>query len=362
MTQSHKRLVAAFAGLAGIGFAVAWLSGAFEKRIGPETSGVDQASPARRVETATVRLVTRNAMEWASGTIASARRTEVASQILARVEAVRVHAGALVAAGDELVLLDAREPRSRVKQAQQALRAARSQRDLAVKEKARIEELFGRGVATRQRLDQAESAVRVAEADVKRLVQALAEAKTALSHTLIRAPVAGRVVDRLVDPGDTVAPGQPLLRIYDPTALRIEAPVRESLAVNLSLGQAMAVRIPALGEAARGTIDEIVPFAEAGARTLLVKIRLAQDTRLFAGMYARAAIPAGEETVLALPTDSVNRIGQLEFVTVVRADGRQERRFVTTGRALGAHEVEVLSGLAEGENVVRQAEGTNKSG
>jgi len=362
MTQSQKRLVAALAGLAVIGLAVAWLSGAFEQRIGPGVAGRAAGKPDDKITTAPVRSVTRTATEWASGTIASARRTEVASRILARVEAVRVRAGAQVSAGDELVVLDAREPKSRLKQAQEALRAARSQRDLAVKEKTRIEELFGRGVATRQRFDQAESALRVAEADVKRLGQAVAEAETALSHTVILAPVAGRVVDRLIDPGDTAGPGQPLLRIYDPTALRVEAPVRESLAVKLSLGQTVAVRIPALGEAARGTIDEIVPFAEAGARTLLVKIRLAQDARLFAGMYARAAIPAGEEKVLVLPADAIKRIGQLEFVTVVLAGGYRERRVVTTGRPLGAYEVEVLSGLAEGENVVRPGDRGAKAG
>jgi membrane fusion protein (multidrug efflux system) len=146
-------------------------------------------------------------------------------------------------------------------------------------------------------------------------------------------------------------PGQSLLRIYDPTALRVEVPVRETLAVRLSLGQPIDVAIPALGEKARGAIDEIVPFAESGARTLLVKIRLPQEPRLFAGMYARATFPAGRESVLAIPADAVQHIGQLEFVTIVAPDGGRARRAVTTGRALGSGLVEILSGLAEGETV-----------
>lgn len=355
MTDSQKRILAAVAGLAVIGLAVAWLSGAFEARIEPGTVAGGAERGERAAAVVPVRRITRDATEWASGTIASARRTAVASRILARIEAVRVRAGAPVSVGDELVVLDAREAEARVKQAEEALRGARSQRDLAAKEKARIESLFARGVATRQRLDQALAALRVAESEADRLEQSLAEARTALSHTVIRAPVSGRVVDRLADPGDTAVPGQPLLRIYDPTALRVEVPVRETLAVRLSLGQSVGVEIPALGETARATIDEIVPFAEAGARTLLVKIRLAQDPRLFAGMYARAAIPAGQEHVLALPAAAVQRIGQLDFVTVVRADGGRERRVVTVGQALDAGRVEVLSGLAEGENVVRSA-------
>lgn len=361
MTDSHKRILAAVAGLGVIGLAVAWLSGGFEKRIAPGTVAGDTETRADTTAAVAVRRIARDATEWASGTIASSRRTAIASRVLARIEAVRVRAGAQVSAGDELVVLDAREAESRVKQARQALRAVRAQRDLAAKEKARIAELFKRGVATRQRLDQADSSLRVAKAEADRLEQGVAEAKTALSHTVIRAPVPGRVVDRLADPGDTAVPGKPLLRIYDPTALRVEVPVRETLAVRLSLGQPIGVEIPALGETANGAIDEIVPFAEAGARTLLVKIRLAQDPRLFAGMYARAAIPAGREEVLALPADMVQRIGQLDFVTVARADGSRERRVVTTGQALDSRLVEVLSGLAEGENVVRSAIGGEKA-
>jgi len=352
MTQLHKRILVAVAGLVVIGLAVAWLSGSFEERIAP---GEAPAAVAAKGATAgiTVRRIERDAAEWASGTIESARRTAVASRILARIETIQVRAGAQVSAGDELVVLDAREAGARARQAEEALRAARSQRDLAAKEKTRIEELVRRGAATRQRLDQAVSALRVAEAETERLEQALAEARTALSHTVIRAPVGGRVVDRLADPGDTAVPGQTLLRIYDPTALRVEVPVRETLAVRLSLGQTITVEIPALGETAKGAIDEIVPFAETGARTLLVKIRLPQDPRLFAGMYARAAFPAGRETVLAIPAELVQRIGQLEFVAVVGPDGAQERRAVTTGQDLGAGLVEALSGLSEGETLVK---------
>ena len=55
----------------------------------------------------------------------------------------------------------------------------------------------------------------------------------------------GRVVDRLAEPGDTAVPGRPLLRIYDPTLLRVEAPVRESLAVRLRVGDPLRVDVPA---------------------------------------------------------------------------------------------------------------------
>ncbi|MBW2242083.1 MAG: efflux RND transporter periplasmic adaptor subunit [Deltaproteobacteria bacterium] len=151
--------------------------------------------------------------------------------------------------------------------------------------------------------------------------------------------------------GETV-PGRALLRIYDPSVLRVEVPVRESLAVSLELGQALQATIGALDVELAGVVDEIVPFADPGARTLLAKVRLPADGRLFAGMYARVAVPAGTRTRLMVPQRSVRRIGQLESVLVVDPDGRAERRQVTTARrSTGAAEVEVLSGVSEGEQV-----------
>jgi RND family efflux transporter MFP subunit len=250
-----------------------------------------------------------------------------------------------------LAVLDARDLVSRAQQMRETLKAAQAQRDLAKSELARVEELLKRNVTTRQRHDQVVSALRVAEAEVDRLRQSLAEAETALSYTEIRAPGAGRVIDRLAEPGDVAAPGQPLLRLYDPAALRVEAPVRESLAVNLTVGQTLRVEIPALQETVEGPIDEIVPFSDPGARTLLVKVAIPADPRLLAGMFARAAIPAGERERILVPATAVTRIGQLEFVTVVGEDG-VARRLVTTGNSTGDGRIEVLSGLRAGERVV----------
>lgn len=346
-----RRLAAGLVVLVAITLIVAWLSGWFEEKIPPgqaETTGAEIPADATTV----VERVVEPAVEWVSGTVQSVRQTTVAARILARIEDVRVAAGDEVARGDLLLTLDARDLEARVRQAREALKAGEAQRDLARQELARAEELLKRGVATRQRFDRAVSELRVAEAEVDRLRQSLDEAETALSYTEIRAPVAGRVIDRLAEPGDTTAPGQPLLRLYDPEALRVEAPVRESLAVDLAVGDMLRVEISALQDKVAGAIDEIVPYAEPGARTLLVRVRLPSDARLFAGMFARIAVPASERARLLVPPDAVTRIGQLEFVTLAE-DGRLARRMVTTGERTVDGRLEILSGLKEGAQVMR---------
>jgi len=330
--------------------AVGWLSGWFESKIPADEPTSGAAQVIAESDIVVVEPIMEPAFEWASGTVLSARRTTVASRILARIEEVRVTAGDDVAAGDLLVTLDARDLRARAAGAREALKAAEAQRELAQRQLERADTLLKRGVATRQRYDEAFSALQVSAAEVDRVRQVVSEAETALSYTEIRVPAAGRVIDRLAEPGDTVSPGQPLLRLYDPTALRVEVPVRESLAVRLSVGDELRVEVPALAETMSGPIDEFVPFAEPGARTLLVKVRLPRDDRLFAGLYARVAVPAGERRRLLVPAEAVTRIGQLEFVTVIEETGAA-RRMVTSGERMADGRLDVLSGLAAGERV-----------
>jgi RND family efflux transporter MFP subunit len=346
-----RRVLEAAAGIVVIGLAVVWLSGGCGERI-----PAGEVEAPQRGEPADVAVVERrvgSAVEWASGAVESARRTAVASRILARIEEIRVSAGSEVAEGDVLIRLDARDLDARTSEVAEALRGARARLKLARTEHERMTKLVAEGVEAKQRLDRTESALRVAQAEVDRLEQSQRESRTGLSFAEIRSPVSGRVVDRLAEPGDTAVPGRPLLRIYDPTVLRVEVPVRESLAVRLTVGAPLPVRIPSLEEEFEGVIDEIVPFAEPGARTLLIKARLPYDARLYAGMFARAAVPAGEREWLTVPERSVERIGQLEFVTVVGESG-PERRAVTTGPRLEEGRVEVLSGLAAGERVALQ--------
>ncbi len=345
------RLGEAVVGIAVLMFAVAWLSGWFVPKVAPGTVALAATPLPAGAKPVVVEAVMTPVSEWASGSLAAARRTVVSARILARIEEIRVRAGDEVKKGDLLVRLDARDLEARLGQVRDALKAARARLDLARTEARRARNLFARGVITQQRLDQAETELNTAEAEVRRLEEAEREAATAVSYATIRAPVSGRVIDRLAEPGETVSPGEPLLTIYDPTTLRAEVPVRESLAVRLAKGQHLVVEVPALGSRFDGPIEEIVPFAEPGARTLLVKVGLPDDPRLYAGLFARVEVPAGKRRRLLVPAAAIERIGQLEFVDVLADAHRVERRLITTGQAV-AERVEVLSGLAEGERVL----------
>ena len=355
MKMVIRRTIEALAGLAVIVFAVLWLSGGFGERIAPVP--VESASPLAPdgASLAPVERTMTAVTEWASGAVASAVKTEVSSRILARIEEVRVTAGATVQAGQTLVVLDRQEPLARAAQARQALVAAQARLDLAETELDRVEQLFKRNVVTRQSLDQATAEFTGAKADVGSLKRALDAVEAALAYTEIRAPTQGVVVDRLAEPGEMASPGRALLRIYDPATLRVEVPVRESLAVRLVTGQSLGIEVPARGVTFEGTIEAIVPLAEPGARTLLVKVGLPGDPQLYSGLFARVAIPAGQRERLVVPLAAINQVGQLDFVTTVGAERQLRRRLVTLGDRVVDDRVEVLSGLAVGETVLLPA-------
>jgi multidrug efflux pump subunit AcrA (membrane-fusion protein) len=148
-----------------------------------------------------------------------------------------------------------------------------------------------------------------------------------------------------------------LLTLYDPRSLRLEVPVQESLAVGLQPGDELSVTIDAADRPMTGSVDEIVPRADATSRSCLVKLRLPHSDGLYEGMFGRVQILSGSHTRVCVPHKAVRTVGQLQFVQVLDAAGRRAQRFVRTGRVCPDDQIEILSGIDAGERVVLQEDG-----
>lgn len=338
---------------------IAWMAGLFTRKIPPGEAAADdrpKASPSRPWDQ--VHRVAKPYFEEAVGTLKAASRTEIAARVLAPIERIHVAAGQTVQEGDPLIELDRRTLETQVSQARARLVAAEADLANAETDFRRKENLFKTQTVSEQEVDAARTRRDVAQAQLDHARQAEAEAKVMLSYSTITAPKAGMIVDTLAKVGDMARPGEPLLVLYDPASLRLEVPVPENLAVPLRVGQTLAVRIDALEKDVAAVVDEKVPQAEVASRSFLVKVRMPRSEDLFEGMSGRLKVPAGTRDHLCLNMAAIERIGQLEFVDVLRDDGTVERRLVKTGRigiAPGPGEpgrVEVLSGLKEDEKVL----------
>ncbi len=337
-------------GTIGVGWILLFLAGVFSPKVPAE----DPSSVARPVpagaQIVEVQLLRRPRFESAVGSIEPVHRSAVAAKILAKVLEVNVTAGQLVTAGEVLVRLGDDDLRSRLQQAQAALDSAQARLAQSRSDYQRASQLIQGNAISRAEFESLATAVRTSEAEVERASRAIDESKVFLDYATISAPFDGIVVDKQVQAGDTVSPGQTLLTIYDPNHMQLVANVRESLAMKLKVGQEVAAKLESLDHQCMATVSEVVPQADIGSRSFQVKVSGPCPPGIYSGMFGRILLPLEEEQIVVIPAAAVRRVGQLTFVDCVVGD-QLSRRHVQIGRVLES-DLEVLSGLQPGERVL----------
>jgi RND family efflux transporter MFP subunit len=179
-----------------------------------------------------------------------------------------------------------------------------------------------------------------------------AQARSSEGYTRIRAPFDGVITAKLADPGTMATPGVPLVVVEDTRKFRLEVTVDESKIAEVRLGETVPVSLDALGDAQiQAKVVQIVPAADPGSRSFLVKLELPADARIRSGLFGRAVFAHGTRQALVLPKSSVIQRGQLQGIYVVGGDKVADLRYVTLGRPAG-DKIEVLSGVQAGERVV----------
>ena len=343
-----KKVILSLAAIFVLLLMIAWMAGLFDEKIQPGINTVEQTNMGDPVTVMASEVII---IEKVPASVEATQATLISSRLMARILTVSVRAGDVANKGDLLLELENSDIKAQVQQAEARIRATSARLKEAGQNLDRVTELQAGGVMSVADLDKAQANHEALLADMSGANQALEEASTALSYTKIVAPFNGRVVDRFAEPGDTAQPGTKLLALYNPLSLRVEAQVREHLALGLEVGQALQVEIPSLDKIVDAVIEERVPAAEPGSRSFLVKVGVAFDKNMLPGMYARLLVPAGTGKQILIPADRVVHIGQLDLVWVLQ-DGQSYRRFVRIGQFVQDGQVEVVSGLAEGDMVL----------
>jgi RND family efflux transporter MFP subunit len=353
---------------AGVVVLMLWLSGKFSPKV-PETSLATEATtPKLEGRLVPVRLVQLPISESAVGTIRAVHETSIGSKLLARVVGVNLKAGQKVRAGDVLVRLDDTDLRAKLQQANATVAAAEAIYTQMAADEKRYSQLVKSRTISQQQYESTLAALQTAKANLQRDQAAVHGVQADLDAATIRSPIDGTVIDKNVDVGDMVTPGQPLLTLYDSKHMQLVASVRESLSRRLEVGQSIGVRLEGLDKQCSGVVSEKVPEAQSASRTFQVKVTGPCPPGIYKGMFGRILIPLDKEKALVIPSRAVRKVGELELVDVA-SNGQTGRRAVLTGRALSDDEVKmfpadllqderyviVLSGLDEGEQVVLPA-------
>ena len=168
------------------------------------------------------------------------------------------------------------------------------------------------------------------------------------------APFDGVIVNKLVEKGDTVQPGQPLIEFADLTYLQVQVDVPVRLMSGLEKGMLIPVKIDVGNVRVDARVAQIFPTADAVRHTVTVKFDLPVDVPGGPGMYAEVMIPdvsADVASVPVIPDSAVLWRGSLPAVYVATADNRKELRLIRLGDYISGNQVVVLSGLSVGDRI-----------
>ena len=292
--------------------------------------------PEIQVTLATAEAMTMPDFEPVVGTVRPRLEATVSADISGRILEFLVVSGQKVKKGDVIARLDAEE----IIASQARAKAALDQMELEVK---RHKKLLESNATSRSRYEQADAAEKMARANLVKI-------NASLDKAIVRAPFSGRITRKFMDTGDLAILGRALVNMEDPTSLRLETAVAESLAGKLTLGQSIKVQVEAAQLSLTGKISELEPSADSASRTFTARIDLPSSPGLRAGLFGRAWIPRGETALLLIPQSSVVRRGQMELVFVA-AEGKAKLRLVRTV-PYGKDQISVLSGISEGDQVV----------
>lgn len=240
---------------------------------------------------------------------------------------------------------------TQVLSAQASLEAARAQVSVA---QAQVAQAESQVEAVRARETAAASQVRTQQAQAATVAAALENARVALTNSTIRAPWAGVVIKRNLDPGAyvTAAASVPIVTIADLSQINVIVNVTEAQMAAVRPGNSVQVTVDAYpGRTFHGVVSRTAGGVDPDTRTLQVEIDIPNpDHLLRPGMYATVALTAGHREALVIPLGAMVTVGNQQFVWAVR-DGTAARQFVTIGQATG-DSVEVTSGLSVDDLVV----------
>ena len=355
---------------------------------GESSSKTDEAAALRvSVVAATEQPITR--FLKVTGTLAAEEEAEVAAEIQGRVIATPVERGTRVSEGSDLIRISPAEAQAQATEAEAnaaqlegrlgltggaefdldrvpEVANARAQQTLAQGDFDRAKMLFDKKLLSQAEFDQRSAQAEVArrQFDIARngsmqqyqaLLGARARvvlARKALADTVVKAPFAGVVGERLVSVGDYVTRGTKVASVLRTNPLRVQLTVPEQYSAGMAVGRAVTFEVDASpGKKFEGQVRYVSPALEANSRTLVVEAVVPNDGgALKPGSFATALIEQGTRSpgILA-PGVAVRTVAGTSRVFVVSGD-RAEERIVTIGQPAGDL-VEITSGLKAGENV-----------
>ncbi len=298
-----------------------------------------------------------------SGALKAVNTALVKARVAGELQGLTVREGDAVKVGQVIARIDATEYQARVQQAQQQAQAARAQVDIARRSFDNNRALVEQGFISKTALDTSTASLAAAEATY-RAAQAGAEvASKSMSDTVLRAPIAGVISQRLAQPGERVSVDARVVEIIDLSRIEMEASVSagESLAVHV--GQSAMLQIEGAAKPVAARVVRVNPSAVAGSRAVLVYLAVEAAPGLRQGLFAQGTIGTERLQTLAVPLSAVRTdkpqpyVQQVDRQQVVHQPVELGARGEVNGQTMVA-----IQGVPEGATILVGTVGTLREG
>ncbi len=269
---------------------------------------------------------------------------------------VLVRPGDVVKAGQVLARLDCRSASASSQSVAAQARALEERQHALEQESNRINNLLDGGFVSTNELEQRRSQLAASRAQVESMKSQLDGRALEVDDCVLRAPFAGEIAERAVDPGAYVRPGNTVVSVVDRSRLRVIADVPETDFASMPPDTTVRLHSLATGASLTGQVSRRAPAADPATRTIHIEVDLAPDT---------AALPVG--TTVELFVDVGTPVPALELplvaarvkngkasVVVVVDDVARTKTVPVLGERGGALFVGVDAGLAAGALVVSE--------
>lgn len=367
MAHRNRKIVIAVLTLAAIAAGVHW---AMQPKAPAPSAQTSAAVPAtlefQSQEITSAEPVELKQVLQLSGSLRAVDLASVKSKVAGDVRDVLVREGEQVRAGQVVARMDVIEHEARVAQARGNLNNARAQLAIAAKTRENNLALVEQGFISRNAFDNSASQFEAASAAVDAAQGALDLVMKSLNDTVLRAPIAGLVSARYVQPGEKVATDSKLLDIVNLQKLELEAAVPASDIAQVAIGQPVELQVEGQIGPFAGKVVRINPATQSGSRSVPVYVQLTNpQNQLRVGMFAEARLVLTSRSgVLALPQDAVRKDGNGSYVFTIDG-GKIARHPVRTGASGldgGQRLIEILSGIERGAQVIRADMGNLQPG
>jgi membrane fusion protein (multidrug efflux system) len=301
-----------------------------------------------------------------SGALRAYNQAVVKARVAGEVREVLVREGEAVQLDQILVKMDTADYDARLAQARGSLAAANGQLEIARQARDNNKILLDKAFISQNSYDNTKNQYAIALANVDSARGAVSVAQKALADTVIRAPIAGLISSRSVQPGEKISPDNKLFEVVDLRVMEMEAPVPTQDIASIKIGQQVQLKIEGVTQMVNGKVSRINPGTVTGSRSIMTYIQIANpDGVLRAGMFGEAQLVIAQKNgVLIVPQTAVRTENDKTFVYVIENNTLQQKpvSLGMQGDANGVAVVELLSGVGKDAIVVKTNLGSLRAG